>query len=128
LNSSHRIGIIDDDSAVRDSTHILLEAHGYQVSEYGSATEYLKRPGADCVLLVDFSMTDLNGMDLVELLRDSDIVTPVILLTDVAEPGLSERIMAADRCIRLNKPVVPRELLSSIGTTTAAAYCLPQHR
>jgi FixJ family two-component response regulator len=121
LRNGYRIGIIDDDPAVRDSIHILLEAHGYQVSEYGSATDYLRRPGADCLLLVDLSMSDLNGMDLIELLRSSDISTPVILLTDIAEPGLSRRLAAADHCARLNKPVAPHHLLEKIAAITAAA-------
>lgn len=124
MNSGYRIGIIDDDPAVRDSIHILLEAHGYQVSEYGSAADYLRRPELDSLLLVDLSMSDLNGMDLIELLRSSDIRTPVILLTDIPEPNLSQRISAADRCTRLNKPVMPHDLLQQIASMTVAP---PQH-
>jgi two-component system response regulator FixJ len=124
LDSGHRIGIIDDDPAVRDSIRTLLEARGYQVSEYGSATDYLSHPGADSLLLVDLSMADLNGMDLIELLRSSNIKTPVILLTDIAEPSLSQRISAVDRCKRLNKPAGSHDLLQQIASMTATA---PSH-
>lgn len=125
MDNGHHIGIIDDDPAVRDSIQILLEAHGYQVSEYGSATDYLKHPGADCLLLVDLSMPDLNGMDLIELLRSSNIRTPIILLTDIAEAGLSRRLAAADRCERLNKPVAPHDLLRHIAAMTAETLQRP---
>ena len=53
----HRIGIIDDDTAVRDSTHLLLEAYGFQVSEYASATDYLKNSRTDCLLLIDLALS-----------------------------------------------------------------------
>jgi FixJ family two-component response regulator len=121
LDSRPRIGIIDDDPAVRDSIHILLDAHGYQVSEYGSATDYLSHPRADSLLLVDLSMADVNGMDLIELLRSSSIRIPVILLTDIAEPGLSQRLAAVEGCGRLNKPVASHDLLRQITVMTAAA-------
>ena len=120
MNGGYRIGIIDDDPAVRDSIHILLETHGYQVSEYGSAADYLRHPQLDSLLLVDLSISDLNGMDLIELLRSSDIRTPVILLTDVPAPNLSQRVSATDRCTRLNKPVTPHDLLQEIASMTTA--------
>lgn len=124
MRSGYRIGIIDDDPAVRDSIHILLEAHGYQVSEYGSATDYLRHPGTNSLLLIDLSMPDLNGMDFIELLRSSEIRTPIILLTDIAEPSLSRRLAAVDCCERLNKPVAAHNLLRQIATmiTTASQH------
>jgi two-component system response regulator FixJ len=127
LESNHRIGIIDDDPAVRDSMHLLLEAHGFQVSEYASATDYLKNPNADCLLLIDLAMPDLNGMDLIDLLRGGAIDTPVILLTDIADPKLSSRISAAGRCARLDKPVTAGALLDRIVTSMGDSHCTAVH-
>ena len=127
MESSHRIGIIDDDPAVRDSMHLLLEGYGYRVSEYASATDYLKNPDAECLLLIDLSMSDLNGMDLIDILRGGEIETPVILLTDIAEPQLSPRISAAGNCSRLDKPVTAGALLDCIGTTIRRAECAARH-
>ena len=124
----HRIGIIDDDPAVRDSIHLVLEAHGFQVSEYASATDYLKNPQTECVLLVDLALSGFNGMDLIDLLRDSDIQTPVILLSDIANSRLSPRISAAAHCTKLNKPVTARALLDGIEASIAAvAGCCARH-
>lgn len=127
MEKRHRIGIIDDDPAVRDSMHLLLDAHGFAVSEYASATEYLKNPNADCLLLVDLAMRELNGMDLIDLLRSGEIDTPVILLTDIADPLVSPRISAASRCVRLNKPVAADALLHRIETSMGDARCASRH-
>jgi len=124
VEHSHRIGIIDDDLAVRDSIHLVLEAHGFQVSEYASATDYLKNPKAECVLLVDLALPGFNGIDLIDLLRDSDIQTPVILLADIADSRLSPRISAAIHCAKLNKPVTAGNLLDSIE---ASVRCGARH-
>jgi two-component system response regulator FixJ len=127
LDNGHSIGIVDDDPAVRDSIHLLLEAHGFRVSEYDSATDYLKNAKSDCLLLVDLSMDGLNGLDLIDLLRGGDIKTPVILLTDIAEPHLAPRIFAASHCARLNKPVTPGALLDTIGISMGHAHCASRH-
>lgn len=123
----HRIGIIDDDTAVRDSTHLLLEAYGFQVSEYASATDYLKNSRTDCLLLIDLAMSDLNGLDLIDLLRSGDINTPVILLTDIAEPYLSLRISAASHCAKLDKPFTAGALLNKIGASLGEISCAARH-
>ncbi|HSM96896.1 MAG TPA: response regulator [Rhizomicrobium sp.] len=128
MESKHRIGIIDDDPAVRDSMHLLLEEYGFRVSEYASATDYLKNPNTECVLLVDLSLSDVNGMDLIDVLRGGEIETPVILLTDIAEPQLSPRISAAGNCSRLDKPVTAGALLDRIGTSIRQAECASRHR
>ena len=127
MNTCHSIGIVDDDPAVRDSIHLLLEAHGFRVSEYESATDYLEKAQSDCLLLVDLSMGGLSGLDLIDLLRSGEIRTPVILLTDIAEPHLSSRIAAIGDCARLNKPVTADLLLKTIGTSIRATPCASRH-
>ncbi len=128
LENGHSIGIVDDDPAVRDSIHLLLEAHGFRVSEYASGTDYLKNASTDCLLLVDLAMDGLNGLDLIDLLRGGDIKTPIILLTDIAGPHLSPRISAAGNCARLNKPLTANALLSAIKASISDSHCSSHHR
>lgn len=120
ISHVHRIGIVDDDEAVRDAIHILLETQGFLVSEYCSAQDYLRAPQDDCVLFIDLSMTELDGLDLAELLRAGGVETPVILLTDIARPGQARRIRAA-QCVSLQKPVDSGSLLAAIASSIHAA-------
>lgn len=121
----HRIGIVDDDEAVRDAIHVLLETYGFLVSEYVSAQDYLRDPQDDCVLLIDLSMADLDGLDLVELLRNGGVQIPVVLMTDIVSPSQIDRISAADRCSALRKPVHADFLLAAIATSGSLAACAP---
>lgn len=120
---THRVGIIDDDDAVRDAIHVLLEIRGFQVSEYGSAQDYLRGPQDDCILLVDLAMSELGGLDLAEILRTGGVETPIILMTDVPRPGQAQRISAAFRCTALPKPVDSRSLLAAIASCVCDTAC-----
>jgi len=119
----HRIGIVDDDEAVRDAIHILLETRGFLVSEYSSAQDYLRAPQDDCLLLIDLSMVNFDGLDLVELLRKGGVQTPVVLMTDIANPSQARRISAAERCLPLQKPMHPGPLLAAITSFMNLAAC-----
>ena len=120
---AHRIGIVDDDEAVRDAIHILLETRGFLVSEYYSAQDYLQRPQDDCVLLIDLSMAGLDGLDLLELLRKGDIQTPAVLMLDVAQPSQARRISAVEWCRPLQKPVDSASLLAAVTASISTAAC-----
>lgn len=120
---AHRIGIVDDDEAVRDAIHTLLETRGFLVSEYGSAQDYLQDPQDDCVLLIDLSMAGLDGLDLLELLRKGDIQTPVVLMMDVARPWQARRISAVKWCRPLQKPVDSVSLLAAVTASMSIAAC-----
>jgi len=119
----HRVGIIDDDEAVRDSICTVLETKGYQASEYRSSQDYLQRAGDDCVLLIDIAMGGIDGLDLTDLLRKGGIRTPVVLMADIANPWQSRRIAATERCCALHKPVDPAALLAAISTSVNDVPC-----
>jgi two-component system response regulator FixJ len=119
----HRIGIVDDDEAVRDAIHVLLETRGFLVSEYVSAQDYLHAPQDDCVLLIDLVMADIDGLDLVELLRKGGVQTPIVLMTDIANPSQAARISVADRCALLRKPMRSDLLLEAIAASISLATC-----
>jgi two-component system response regulator FixJ len=101
---------------VRDAIHILLETKGFLVSEYGSAQDYLLASQEDCVLLVDFSMEELDGLELVKLLRTGGINIPIVLMTDIAGPCDTRRMSAAANCLTVQKPLDSGSLLTAIAT------------
>ena len=77
------IFVIDDDDAVRNSTRALLEASGYAVRDFANATAFLDETEgreADCLIL-DYHLSGGTGMDLLELLRSRDVLTPAIVVS-----------------------------------------------
>src|SRR6478752_1639974 len=75
--------IVDDDEAVRHSLQFALECEGLDVRLYQGAADLLSDaalPRTGC-LVVDHWMPDMDGIQLVDRLRERNIGLPAILIT-----------------------------------------------
>jgi FixJ family two-component response regulator len=114
--------IVDDDVWVRRALERLMDASGYHVSAFGSATEFLaahdpELPG--CVIL-DLAMPEFNGLDLQRTLNESGYRRPVIFLTGCGSVSLSVQAMKSGAISFLTKPIIRAELLSAVGEAVCA--------
>lgn len=119
--------VVDDDVGVLGSLRFLLEADGFQVRTFRSATALLNatRPtGVDC-LVIDYKMPDMNGIDLVGQLRRNDIAAPVILITGYPDENISARAAAAGVEHVLLKPLLGESLVKHINGAIGDAHSLP---
>lgn len=86
MNKTH-ILVIDDDLQILDMLRCTFEEEGYSVdvaADGRSGLNLLTKHNPDLVLL-DIMMPDLNGYQVLELIRKKSEV-PVIMLTGVLEP------------------------------------------
>lgn len=77
------IGVVDDDTSVRQSLEELLASGGYHALLYSSAREFLDSGGfqrVDC-LITDLAMPAITGWDLLRMARTDHRELPVILIT-----------------------------------------------
>ena len=121
--TKHRIFIVDDDEAVRDSMRALLESCDFEVHDFGSATEFLAhRNGtrADCLLL-DLHMPVIGGIDLLEHMRADGSQLPTIVITGRSDPVLKQRAMQSGAFALFDKPVAENALLDAIGRAIHSA-------
>jgi FixJ family two-component response regulator len=120
------IDIIDDDEAVRDSTHALLELHGYDVRKHPSAEAFLSHPGekAAC-LLVDHYMPGMTGLDLLEHLHAKGDRTPALVMTARSNPVMVPRAARVGARL-LEKPLEEGELVRCIERLLSARHECPR--
>ena len=110
--------VIEDDDAVRDSIHLLIESAGLTPRSYASAASFLRAvpfPSNSCCLLTDQNMPDMTGLELLQHLRGLGIAVPAIVMTagtDCPIGSTAERFGA----LLLEKPFRPRLLLDLIET------------
>ena len=86
--------VVDDNVAMRDTLRSWLSASGFQVEEAASGDEamaWLNRRGADAVV-TDLRMPGMDGIQLLEQIRQSDAGLPVLLMT--AQGGVEEAVRA----------------------------------
>ncbi|MFK7777159.1 MAG: ATP-binding protein [Gimesia sp.] len=112
----HQVFIVDDDPAIRDSLKIVLENLHYQTEFYSSAMEFLNtfdRSKLGCLIL-DASMPEMSGIDLLAKLEEENIKLPVIMITGHAELELQVELKKG-RIIEVHrKPFQTKDLLASI--------------
>lgn len=110
-----RVLIVDDDQAVLNSLKFSLELEDFAVSIYRSGTELLEdraMPQVGC-LVIDYYISDTNGLDLLQLLRARNVALPAILITSHPSTALRRRAAAAGVSI-VEKPLLGDALTESI--------------
>ena len=115
------IHVVDDDELIRTALTNLLNAAGYQVRVYASATEFLLAvpdDGSGCIIL-DMLMPGPSGMDLHEALTKRGDGMPVIYLSGHGDIPMSVLAMKAGAVDFLTKPVDRVRLLSAIKEALA---------
>ncbi len=98
--------VIDDDPAVRNSLKFALEVEGFSVQVYATAAALLdeqEMPESGC-LVADYRLPEMNGLDLLQLLRERGVKLPAILIT--SHPTAAIRSRAKSAGVRLiEKPL-----------------------
>jgi len=110
------IYIVDDDSATRDSLRLLLECVGLEARGFPSSEAFLagsQRAAEDCLVL-DIHMPGMNGLELLEELRQRGDAVPVIVVTGRPSAASTLRAQAAGALAILEKPFNPAEILGLV--------------
>lgn len=115
-----RLLIIEDEAEFAGSLKKILERKGFAVDVTSNAEKALTRLelyGADYALvLLDLSLPDLDGMELLQVLRERKVATPVVVLTgrNSVESKIDLLNSGADDYIV--KPFSSEELIARINT------------
>ncbi|MFG7487410.1 hybrid sensor histidine kinase/response regulator [Methylorubrum rhodesianum] len=104
--------VVDDDSAVREITVTKLSEAGYVIREAGSglaAIHVLEQDPCFDLVVVDFAMPGMNGVDVAAEIRKSWPAIPVIFVTGYADQtALTRGGIGEDRIVQ--KPFLDGEL------------------
>ena len=127
-----RIGIVEDEAAIREAFSLLLKMNGYIVEVFDSAAAFLADAPVDTYdcLILDMNMPSLSGVELLELLRSRHIHVPAIFVTGRPDAALHARAGKAGACKVIAKPVSEQMLVASIEWARAAppgASSHPRH-
>ncbi|MBW9107540.1 ATP-binding protein [Paraburkholderia phenoliruptrix] len=109
-----RVLVIEDDSEVRAMLVESLRMLGYNVTEAADGRAGLNRLADDNpdLLMVDFAMPGMNGIDVIAEARRMRSDLPVILATGYADVDISG--LSVERCTVLRKPFQLDDLARSI--------------
>jgi DNA-binding response OmpR family regulator len=122
--------VVDDDQVARELEAEILRLQGYTVLQAQGATEALRLAGEAPpihLLITDFSMPELDGLELTRRFRAAYPKTPVLMVSG-SLPLLRDGTEDLDRFEFLAKPYAFNELLSKVRTLLDAAAPFPRQK
>jgi DNA-binding NtrC family response regulator len=108
--------IVDDDASVRDGLGILLSRSGYQVNQAESGEEALDLLNKEIfnLIITDFRLPAINGMELLRRIKEHSPQTEVIMITAYGEIPMVVEAMKQGAFDYLAKPFNNDELLLKV--------------
>jgi DNA-binding response OmpR family regulator len=119
--------VVDDEPLVRDVETQILRLQGYTVLEAENATEAMRLAAATKtihLLVTDFWMPDIDGLELARRFRAVHPKTPVLMVSG-SLPLIHDRADDLEHFALLPKPFHFGELLHKVRTLLDAATPLP---
>ncbi len=123
--SDSSVLLIDDDPVVRSLVSGILSKKGYEVflAKTGEEGLRLVEKHKPDLVITDFQMPGLSGIDVVEAIKRAGPHVPVIVLTAHGDTALTIESIQAGAFDFIEKPINPRELLETVksGLESVAA-------
>jgi FixJ family two-component response regulator len=113
------IYVIDDDQSVLRAIMLLLRSAGFDARAFSSAAAFLNQTHiieSDCIIL-DLSMPDMNGFDLMTRLAAQGTNARIIIITAYDDAENRERAQKLKAAAFLTKPVDDQALIDTIKWT-----------
>jgi len=116
MNTSPLILIAEDEDLMRAIISRLLEAEGYRVAGVASAEEALEKFAVEdvAVTLTDIRMTGMDGLALLDCIKDVDDEALVIVMTAYSSVDSAIAALRKGAYDYITKPFVNEDLLQSV--------------
>lgn len=122
VSPQRTVYVIDDDDDVRKSLHFLLASAAILAWPFASAEEFLAAlPDlAPAPVLLDIRMANIDGMQLLQMVRQRGLVWPVVVMTAHGDVATAVRAMKLGAIEFLEKPFEAAQLESILDQAFAA--------
>lgn len=102
-----KILVIDDEKATLSMFRLFLDAYGYTVYTAENGTEGLAifRKEKPAIVLTDIKMPGIDGLAVLQQIKEIDPNTAVIVITGHGDTALSEQAVVLDAVDFINKPI-----------------------
>ena len=108
--------VIDDEAIVRESCRRIFSDHGFHVSTTGSAREALDLVTSTRfdVILCDWKMPEMDGVDVVEVLDKRSPDAAIIMISGYPSLERATEVMKRGAMDYVPKPFTPEEIIGAV--------------
>jgi two-component system response regulator FixJ len=118
-----KVYVIDDDEAMRDSLHFLLDSSGFDVTLFENAQRFLDalpELAFGCVVS-DVRMPGIDGIELLKQMKAAPSTFPILIMTGHGDVPLAVEAMKLGAIDFIEKPFEDERLITMIETAIRQA-------
>jgi two-component system, chemotaxis family, chemotaxis protein CheY len=121
--STVRVLVVDDSAYARRILRGTLEKAGYTVEEAGSGMSAIESYflGRHDIVLLDLTMEDMGGVEVLARLKEIDANVPVVVISADVQSTTEGVVKAAGASYFLGKPAQSAEVLNAIRSSLGLA-------
>jgi DNA-binding response OmpR family regulator len=116
MRGEPHILFVDDDPDIREMVQALLPAAGFQVFCSENAADVLQLAATECfdVLVLDYWMPQVTGLELCRQIRRFDQNTPILICSGAVSAADKEAALLAGAQGYLGKPFSSKDLIREL--------------
>ena len=119
--------LVEDDAELRQAISVTLKLGGVAFEAFDSAEAVLSAitPGSPTLLVTDYKLPGMNGLQLMTQVRQQHPQLPVVIMTAFADAELAVQALKGGARDFLIKPFLPQQLLEVIRRQLPAPEAAP---
>jgi two-component system nitrogen regulation response regulator NtrX len=122
--------VVDDEAAIRDSLHMILEYEGYRVEEAANGSQALSKVAerAPDAIVLDIKMPEMDGLEFLKALRERGYEMPVLMISGHADVATAVEATRRGAFDFFEKPLQRERVLLSLRNAVEAARLQTENR
>jgi two-component system nitrogen regulation response regulator NtrX len=122
--------VVDDEAAIRDSLHMILEYEGYRVEEAANGSQALTKVAerAPDAIVLDIKMPEMDGLELLKALRERGYDMPVLMISGHADVATAVEATRRGAFDFFEKPLQRERVLLSLRNAVEAYRLQTENR
>lgn len=116
MKTTTKIMVVDDEKGICQNVEKILSKKNWEVTQAVSAKEALEKMAKESFSLViaDMVMPDMNGLELLKLVKKQWPLTKAVMMTAYASTGTAAKAIRLGAVDYVPKPFTPDELRSTV--------------
>ena len=130
MAAGKRVLVIDNEEGICRMMEAVLGDAGYEVETRTRSSEAVEEfaPSRWDLVISDVKMPGLNGLEVLEKIKEKDPAVPVVMITAYATVEMSIQALRRGAYDMLTKPFEPEELLYRVKNALTQTQLLEENR